>query len=296
MDKTEFSKGIQKLEFAYNQTFSTEKLLLWYEKLKEKCERAPDKLHILFFDELTNALPSIQGMAFNIILDKEVNGKWKLPKNCRIVAAGNDMDDSLAANEMVRPLFSRFAHVYIKTSLNGWLKWASTPNSEYERLDYKERERKYKIHPAIYAYIAHKGNNALRTKYTGEKPHADPRRWEMASKVLSETNNPYMLKGIIGEELTKEFAAFCKHKVITIDDVIEGNYTEADLKMNVGEKYMTAVGLSLVDEDNVQVVRKFVNKLGPETLATFDTLWTLGDPKRLEKLAELNINKNTVKR
>lgn len=34
MDKAEFSKGIKKLEFAYNQTFSTEKLLLWYEKLE----------------------------------------------------------------------------------------------------------------------------------------------------------------------------------------------------------------------------------------------------------------------
>ena len=37
----------------------------WYVKLKKKCEEEPDKIHVLFFDELTNALPSIQGMAFN---------------------------------------------------------------------------------------------------------------------------------------------------------------------------------------------------------------------------------------
>ena len=43
----------------------------WLVKVEEKCEREPDKLHIIFFDELTNALPSIQGMAFNIILDGE---------------------------------------------------------------------------------------------------------------------------------------------------------------------------------------------------------------------------------
>ena len=65
----------------------------------------------VFFDELTNALPSIQGMAFNIILDKEVNGLWKLPNNCRVVAAGNELKDSLAANLMPEPLFNRFAHV-----------------------------------------------------------------------------------------------------------------------------------------------------------------------------------------
>ena len=57
----------------------------WYSKVKEKCEAEPDKIHIIFFDELTNALPSIQGMAFNIVLDGEVNGKWKLPPNARIV-------------------------------------------------------------------------------------------------------------------------------------------------------------------------------------------------------------------
>ncbi|HIS12357.1 MAG TPA: AAA family ATPase, partial [Candidatus Onthocola stercoravium] len=33
-----------------------------------------DEKYYIFFDELTNALPSIQGMAFNIVLDGEVNG------------------------------------------------------------------------------------------------------------------------------------------------------------------------------------------------------------------------------
>ena len=31
----------------------------WLVKLEEKCLKEPDKIHILFFDELTNALPSI---------------------------------------------------------------------------------------------------------------------------------------------------------------------------------------------------------------------------------------------
>lgn len=97
----------------------------WLKKLEEKCEKEPDKLHIVFFDEITNALPSIQGISFNIVLDREVNGIWKLPENARIVAAGNDIEDSLAANQLAEPLFNRFAHVYIKTTLEGWLKWAS---------------------------------------------------------------------------------------------------------------------------------------------------------------------------
>jgi len=97
----------------------------WLKKVQEKCKNEPDRLHIVFFDEITNALPSIQGIAFNIVLDREVNGIWKLPENARIVAAGNDMKDSLAANQLAEPLFNRFAHVYIKTTTESWLKWAS---------------------------------------------------------------------------------------------------------------------------------------------------------------------------
>lgn len=72
----------------------------WLKKIEEKCEKEPDRMHIVFLDEITNALPSIQGIAFNIVLDREVNGIWKLPDNARIVAAGNDMKDSLAANQL----------------------------------------------------------------------------------------------------------------------------------------------------------------------------------------------------
>ena len=76
----------------------------WLQRLEQKCEKEKDKLHIVFLDEITNALPSIQGMAFNIVLDREVNGKWKLPENARIAAAGNDLSDSLSANELAEPL------------------------------------------------------------------------------------------------------------------------------------------------------------------------------------------------
>lgn len=271
----------------------------WYKKLVEKCEKEPEKIHIVFFDELTNALPSIQGMAFNIILDGEVNGIWKLPENARIVAAGNDLDDSLAANEMAEPLFNRFAHVYIDTTINDWLNWAITPDKNYESLDYQKRDNSSKIHPAIYAYIAYNnalGKEVLRTRYDGKKPNADPRKWEMASKVLYATKKPEMLRSLIGKDLTKDFIAFCTQRVISIEDVLKENYTEEDLKMDTSKKYITIVNLSLADEENIEVVRDFVAKLGRELLATFDLLWTHGNEARLEKLQELKLEKSLKKK
>ena len=264
----------------------------WLMKIEEKCEAEPNKIHIIFFDELTNALPSIQGMAFNIILDGEVNGKWKIPANARIVAAGNNLNDSLAANQMAEPLFNRFAHVYIQTTVDSWLKWASTPKEKYERLEYKEEEQESKIHPSIYAYIAYKsysGHDVLRTPYTGDKPNADPRKWEMASKILYKTKQPEMLRALIGEELTRDFTAFARQQVISVEDVISHNYSERDLEMDISQKFATAVGLSSVDDEHFEEVREFMQQVGAEPRAAFEAMWTHKDEKRLERLAELQI-------
>ena len=253
----------------------------WLKKLEERCEKEPDKYHIVFFDEITNALPSIQGIAFNIILDKEVNGIWKLPKNARIVAAGNDMKDSLAANQLAEPLFNRFAHVYIETTTESWLKWASEHN----------------IHPAIYAYIAYTNGESLRSKYDGEKPNADPRKWEMASKMLYATGRPEMLRALIGEDITREFCQFCNQRVITLEDVLNDNYTESDLQMNTSEIYATAMGLSQVDETNFEKVHNFILKLGAEPCALFESLWAHGDESRVEIIAETKLtNKKVLKK
>ena len=248
----------------------------WLKKLEDRCEKEPDKYHIVFLDEITNALPSIQGIAFNIVLDREVNGIWKLPENARIVAAGNDMKDSLAANQLAEPLFNRFAHVYIKTTTESWLKWASEHN----------------IHPAIYSYIAYKKGETLRSEYNGETPNADPRKWEMASKMLYATGSPEMLRALVGEDITREFCLFCNQRVITLEDVLKGNYTERDLQMNTSEIYATAMGLSQVDEANFAKVREFVLKLGGEPCAIFDSLWTHGDEARMEIVAEARLANN----
>lgn len=236
----------------------------WFKKVQEKCEKEPDKLHVVFFDEINNALPSIQGMAFNIVLDREVNGIWKLPDNARIVAAGNDMQDSLAAHQLAAPFFNRFAHVYISTTTEKWLKWAKENN----------------IHPAIYAYIACKRGEPLRSEYTGEKPNADPRKWEMASKMLYATGRPEMLRALIGEDITDEFVQFCSQPVITVEDVLTGNYSDKDIEnMDTSERYATTVGLTQVDDEHLEIIRDFVSKLGEEFRAVFDSYTQPGEER-----------------
>ena len=270
----------------------------WLEELKAKCEEEPDKIHILFLEELTNASPMMQAKAYGIALDKKVAGRWKLPENARVVAAGNELEDSLVANEIAEPLYDRFAHVNIETNAESWLEWAATPESIYERLDYqKEDKQRPKIHPAIYAYISYRGDEVLRTPYNIEKPepHADPRRWKMASDMLYASNNPNTLRAIVGENLTRDFVSFCTIPTITIEDVLQGNYTEEDLNLDIGRKLATVAGLVAVDEINMPEVREFVKKLGPEMLKKFEAQWIHGNVERLEQLQEIMMEEEQEK-
>lgn len=253
----------------------------WYQNICRKCKEEPDKVHIVFFDELTNALPSIQGKASTIISERKIESKWELPENVRIVAAGNDCDESLSANELSVQLFSRFAHIYIKDDVDKWLSWAADNN----------------IHPAIYSYMAYKsymGNSVLRTEYTGETPNADPRRWEMASNVLKVTQQPEMLRAYLGEELTRDFIEFSKIPVITVEDVLMHNYTEEDLEMSTSRMFTTALGLSSVDEENFEEVRNFMLKINPEATAAFEVMWAHGEEQRLLKIAEVQLKDRMI--
>ncbi len=242
----------------------------WLKKLEAICEKEPEKNHVLFFDELTNALPSIQGSAFNIVLDREVNGMWKLPENSRIVAAGNELNDSLAAYQLAEPLFNRFAHVYIQTALDAWLLWAADS----------------RLHPSIYAYIACSDGLPLRSEYDGQLPNADPRKWELASKILYTTGKPEMIRSLVGESITADFCEFCKKRIVTPDDVMKG--LEADgLELSREEKRNSAICLSQADEKQLGRVRSFVKKLGSEYCVLFDSAWAHGDYSRLETIVAL---------
>lgn len=243
----------------------------WFKKLKEKCISEPNKLHVVFFDSLTSAKEIIQDAVINIVTDKSVNGIWKLPENVRIVASGHDTLESLKANKMPELLLERFAHVYIETTTEEWLKWA----------------RKNHIHPAIYSFIACTNGRALRSPYNGVVPNADPRKWEMASKILYKTGRPDMLWPLVGVTLMNEFIDFYNMPVITLEDVINNNYIDLDIQeLSEDEKYATTMCLSKVDEDNLDIVRAFVANLGVEFEELFEALWAQDDQNRLKKLNE----------
>lgn len=259
----------------------------WYKSLCKKCEEEPDLIHILFLDELTNAKSDVQKVAFEVTLNKVLTNsgfRLRLPENAVVCAAGNEESESRSSNGLSEPLFGRFAHVYIETDSENWLKWALRRQKEEKRLEYVERVGSDVIHPAIVAYIKMNGDKVLRTKYNGVTPNADPRKWALASKALTKCNNPNVLRAFVGKEITKDFIEFCKLNLITVEDVLLDRCTPDMLPTDPSVIWNTVVCLAMVDDENVEKVRNFVAQFGKEFLSVFDYEWSKDSDERLIKL------------
>ena len=221
----------------------------WLVKLERLCQDG--STHILFFDELTNATKQTQSVIFKIVLERFVNNRWALPKNARIVAAGNDRTESSASHDLAEPLFGRFAHIYIRTTVENWMPWAI-------------REQ---INPYVMEFLAH-NDLYLRTPYTGTEGHADPRRWEMASRVLDSSDNDFaLLEPIVGRDTADAFLRFfrAQQQIAAL-----GHYTDEELsRFSISRKYQLAQQCLWVADSRESEARELVRRLGPEYDAWF---------------------------
>jgi len=78
---------------------------------------------VLFLDELNSAPPSVLAAAYQLILNRGV-GKYVLPENVVMVAAGNRETDKGVTFRMPSPLSNRFVHFEAKVDFSSWIDWA----------------------------------------------------------------------------------------------------------------------------------------------------------------------------
>ena len=235
---------------------------VWLVKLERLCEDG--ELHILFFDELTNATKQTQSVIFKIVLERFVNNRWALPPNARIVAAGNDRSESTSAHDLAEPLFGRFAHVYIRTTVENWMPWAV----------------RSRINPYVMEFLAN-NDLYLRTPFTGTEGNADPRRWEMVSKALDSSGNDFsLLAPIVGRDAAEDFIRFFKARQ---ELAALGEYTDEELsRFSVARKYQLAQQCLVFASSRPEDARTLVSRLGGEYLAWYD--YILGRRKSMSQL------------
>lgn len=267
----------------------------WYVDLCTKCKNEPDKNHVLFIDEITNVKPIEQSLVYHLVLNNSIGPNYgKLPVNAIVVAAGNNKEESESAYNMPEPLFRRFdAHIYLDLDLPSWLEWGSEKKSN--------DQSRTKIHPLIASFVASNAKEVFYSAYDTDNPpkHAvDPRGWEQVSDILYDNNNCLsfsLIKNKVGDEIATSLVEFAKNPPLTIEDIIEENYTQEDIPETFDAKYSLTVSLRNVNDENLFVVRNFIgSKLGKELLDTFDNLWVDGDGERAIFLNEIkNITNKT---
>ena len=158
-----------------------------------------DTPRILFFDEFSNANASMQNGCLQLTLDREI-GEYKLPKNTRVVCAGNGLQDGAYVFKLSSALNNRFINVEFEPDFNDWKEWAYSN----------------KINPLVMGFHNYTNGRLLHNynNDTNTKAFATPRSWSFVSKILDLglTNGTLYeaIKGAIGEGAGTEFYGFMK--------------------------------------------------------------------------------------
>lgn len=256
----------------------------WYNELCKKCAAEPDKQHVLFIDEVTNARPTTQSLIFHIVLKKSISpSKGKLPKNAVVVLAGNSKEESGAAYNMPEPLYRRMSsHIHLQPDLPDWLEWGSQPSFKHPN-----EAGRLNIHPLVSAFVSAQGRDVFYTPYDEGTPPEfamDPRGWEQVSDIIYNNKGVIrreLLAGKIGAQWTENLLAFAMNPPLSLEDILEGTYRPEDIPQNSDARLALTYNLRSANDRQVQKVRDFIGQnLGPEYQETFDSVWAGKDEER----------------
>lgn len=181
---------------------------------------------ILFLDEVNMAPPTLQGIAQQLILDRQV-GSYQVPTGWFIWAAGNRKEDHAAVFDMPSPLANRFIHLEVAAELDSFREYAI------------EAE----VHEHILAFLSYRPN--LLHAVDAQRPAwPSPRTWEMAS-ALYRAELP--VDAAVGAAAGAEFRSFASlyTRLIKLDVVLRGDGDKLVFPTEPSVRYATVVGLGL---------------------------------------------------
>jgi hypothetical protein len=154
---------------------------------------------VLFLDEMNSAAPAVQAAGYQLILNRRV-GKYVLPDNVVIVAAGNRESDKGVTFRMPMPLANRFIHVEMRPDFASWQAWAVNKGIHKDVVGYLSFAKQ-----DLYDFDAKSSSRAFAT----------PRSWCFVSDLLKDEDIDSetlftLVAGAVGEGLAAKFGAHRK--------------------------------------------------------------------------------------
>ena len=183
-------------------------------------EAAKYPVVVLFLDEMNSAAPSVQAAAYQLVLNRRI-GKYVLPDNVVMVAAGNREGDKGVTYRMPAPLANRFVHLEMRVDFDSWLQWA-TEN---------------RIHKDVIGYISFAKQDLYDfDPKSSSRAFATPRSWSFVSSLLddgmADSTVTDLVAGTIGDGTAVKFMAHRKiaSQMPNPADVLSGKVKELTIK------------------------------------------------------------------
>ena len=176
---------------------------------------------VLFLDEMNSAPASVQSAAYQLILNRRI-GKYVLPDNVVIVAAGNRESDKGVTFRMPTPLANRFLHQEMKVDFASWQEWAVQHNEHKDVVGYLSFAKQ-----DLYDFDAKSSSRAFAT----------PRSWHFVSQLLDDESLDddtamNLIAGTVGEGLAVKFMAHRKiaGRMPSPLDILNGKVKDLNVK------------------------------------------------------------------
>jgi hypothetical protein len=196
---------------------------------------------VLFLDELNSAPASVQSAAYQLILNRRV-GKYHLPDNVVMVAAGNRESDKGVTYRMPTPLANRFIHQEMRVDFASWQEWAVKNNIHKDVVGYLSFAKQ-----DLYDFDAKSSSRAFAT----------PRSWSFVSQLLDDeiddetlTN---LIAGTVGEGLAVKFMSHRKvaGRMPNPKDILDGKVKDLQVK-EVSAMYSLVISMCYELKDAVE--------------------------------------------
>jgi hypothetical protein len=198
---------------------------------------------VLFLDEMNSAPPAVQAAGYQLILNRRV-GKYHLPDNVVIVAAGNRDSDKGVTYRMPMPLANRFVHLEMRPDFASWQTWAVNNN----------------VHKDVVGYLSFAKNDMYDfDAKSSSRAFATPRSWCFVSNLLDDEANMdtdtqfNLVSGAIGEGLAVKFMAHRKvaGKMPEPSDILSGKVKDLQVK-EISAMYALTIAMCYELKDNIK--------------------------------------------
>jgi hypothetical protein len=180
---------------------------------------------ILFLDELNLAPPTMQGIAQQLILDRQV-GSYTLPEGWFIWSAGNRKEDLAAVYDMPAPLANRFLHLEVEPDFDSFKRYALA----------------HGVNDQIIAFLAFRP--ALLHKLEPQQmAWPSPRSWVMASDLLKAGLG---VAAAVGRSVATEFNAYraLYTSIPDLEHILQGIGDDLPFPTEPSLCYATTIGLT----------------------------------------------------